>query len=100
MPYPRFDDDVARRAFRRATKLARSAAGRFDACRADAAERYIAYYLASVAGNVPARPLARITGVHRRVVQHALRRLEDLRDRPDVDRHLAELEERFHATAH
>lgn len=59
--------------------------------------RHQAIYLASVAGNVRQRTLARIAGCTLSTLQNGLARVEDLRDNAGTDAALSKMEGQFHA---
>jgi transcription initiation factor TFIIIB Brf1 subunit/transcription initiation factor TFIIB len=61
--------------------------------------RDTACYLAVVVKNVSPRKLDSVAGVSRTTIRRALARIEDLRDSPEFDRRLVQLEEAFHAEA-
>lgn len=57
--------------------------------------RQLAAYLAVVGLNQSIKPVARAAGLESKTIRHALARLEDLRDLPEIDERLALLEARL-----
>lgn len=59
--------------------------------------RHRALYLASVAGGVPQRPLARVARCSLHALQNGLARMEDLRDDAAADAEFVKMEGQLHA---